>query len=157
MLLQCLSLIVHLTMNVLGFNSSGTEPNSTQQTSEAAAQQRLLQIPAVVKVKRCSSWALRNSRGMQVRDCYVHALSCVCDLSGEAWQGAGTTAGSAQPATVDIGLLHHSVYLKKMRCLACPEVNSQEFLPSAQTEQMTSFPSSTLLPRQCHNLFKRSR
>lgn len=29
------------------------------------------------------------------------------------------------------------------QCLACPEVNSQEILPSAQTERMTSFPSYT--------------
>lgn len=97
-----------------------------------------------------------------VRDGCIHHLSSLCDPSGEAWEGAETTACDAWPLRPDLGLLHHSIHLQKTgwqwdTCLTCPEVNSQEFLPSAQTEQMTSFPSFTLLPRQCHNLFRRSQ
>lgn len=95
-----------------------------------------------------------------VGDCCIHHLSSLCDPSGEAWEGAKTIACDVCPLEADLGLLHHSIYLQKRqwdKCLTCPEVNSQEFLPSAQTEQMTSFPSFTLLPRQCHNLFQCSQ
>lgn len=95
-----------------------------------------------------------------VGHCCIHHLPSLCDPSGEEWEGAETTACNAQSLKADLGLLHHIIYLQKRqwdKCLTCPEVNSQKFLPSAQTEQMTSFLSFTLLPRQCHNLFQCSQ
>lgn len=92
--------------------------------------------------------------------CCIHHLSSPCDPSGEAWEGAETIVCDAWPLKADLALLHHSIYLQKRqwdKCLACSDVSSQEFLPSAQTEQMTSFPSFTLLPRQCHSLFQCSQ
>lgn len=49
-----LSPFVHLTVNVLGFSSSGAEPRTVSQMSEAGVQQRLPGTPLVFEVRRCS-------------------------------------------------------------------------------------------------------
>lgn len=87
-----------------------------------------------------------------VGDCCIHHLSSLCDPSGEECEGAETIPW---PLKADLGLLHHSIYLQKRqwdKCLICPEVNSQEFLLSAQTEQMTSFHSFQGSATTCSNV-----